>query len=227
MNLTDTQRRIIEQVVNAFETGTAEGDYANISVYADGPHGIRQITYGRAQTTEYGNLRELLVMYVAAKGTYSAALAPYVNRIGADDELVNDAVFKKLLRDAGRNDPKMRETQDKFFDKRYFKPAMKWAADNGFTEALSALVIYDSFIHSGSIPWVVRSRFNESPPAAGGSERGWITAYVNARHDWLANHSRTILHGTVYRTKCFKREIARANWDLSQTPIDANGVKIS
>jgi chitosanase len=227
MNLNTNQRRRCEQIINVFETGSAEGDYSNISIYPDGPHGIRQITYGRAQTTEYGNLRELVSLYVAANGTYSSQLAPYLNKIGSDPNLVNNSAFKKLLKDAGRNDPKMRSTQDKFFDKRYFKPAMKWADDNGFTEALSALVIYDSFIHSGSILWAIRNKFQESPPAAGGNERAWITAYVNARHNWLANHPRAILHATVYRTKCFKREIARNNWDLSQTPINANGVMIS
>jgi len=30
----------------------------------------------------------------------------------------------------------------------------------------------------------------------------------------------------VYRTRCFKRDIARENWDLSQLPINANGVKV-
>jgi hypothetical protein len=34
------------------------------------------------------------------------------------------------------------------------------------------------------------------------------------------------LQNTVYRTQCFKREIARDNWDLSQVPINANGVKV-
>ena len=59
------------------------------------------------------------------------------------------------------------------------------------------------------------------------SERKWIEQYVNARHNWLANHSNKILRNTVYRTKCFKAEIARGNWDLSQLPITANDVKVS
>lgn len=227
MNLTANQKRVSEQVINAFETGSADGDYSNISIYADGPHGIKQITYGRAQTTEYGNLRELVSMYASASGTYSAALAPYLDRIGSDPSLVNDSAFKNLLRQAGRNDPAMRDTQNRFFEKRYFKPAMKWADEYGFTEALSALVIYDSFIHSGSILWTIRNMFTESPPAAGGNERTWISKYVNARHTWLANHPRAILHATVYRTACFKTQITRNNWDLSVLPINANGVKIS
>jgi chitosanase len=35
-----------------------------------------------------------------------------------------------------------------------------------------------------------------------------------------------VLQNTVYRTQCFKREIARDNWDLSQVPIDAHGVNV-
>jgi hypothetical protein len=32
------------------------------------------------------------------------------------------------------------------------------------------------------------------------------------------------LRKAVYRTQCFKREIDRDNWDLSQLPIDVNGM---
>ena len=74
MYLTPIQRDLIERVINIIETGSPEGDYGAISIYADGPHDIRQITYGRAQTTEYGNLRKLVQMYAAAGSTYSAQL---------------------------------------------------------------------------------------------------------------------------------------------------------
>src|ERR1700737_2076264 len=226
MELTPQQKRICERVVNVFETGKPDGDYGNISIYSDGPHDIRQITYGRSQTTEYGHLHELVEMYVNANGTLSAQLQPYLDQIGVY-ALVDDAQFKKFLRDAGRNDPIMQQTQDKFFDKAYFQPAMDWATAHGFTQALSGLVIYDSFIHSGGILRLLRERFPEKVPSDGGDEKEWITEYVDTRQDWLANHPRKILRATVYRTECFKREIARNNWDLSHLPIDANGVKVS
>ena len=66
MNLSAGQKQIIERVINVFETGTVDGDYGAISIYSDGPHDVRQITYGRSQTTEYGNLRELVSRYGAA-----------------------------------------------------------------------------------------------------------------------------------------------------------------
>src|SRR5947207_779965 len=76
------QKRLCEQVINVFETGSIQGDYSAISIFHDGPHGIRQVTYGRAQTTEYGNLEELVQMYVEANGAFSNQLRPFVAKIG-------------------------------------------------------------------------------------------------------------------------------------------------
>jgi len=226
MNLTDKQKLICEQIINVFETGSVQGNYAAISIFHDGPNGIRQVTYGRSQTTEYGNLEELIQMYVDSHGADSEQLRPYLAKIGVTP-LVDDGTFKQLLKDAGKNDPVMRSVQDVFFDKRYFQPAMEWVDDNGFSLPLSALVIYDSFIHSGSIPRFLRKRFPAAPPQQGGDEKTWISQYVDARHQWLATASNPDLHPTVYRTQCFKDEIARNNWNLSQLPINANGVHVS
>ena len=121
----------------------------------------------------------------------------------------------------------MQRVQDEFFDEGYFQPAMRWASDNGFSQALSALVNYDSFIHSGSIPGFLRKLFPAKTPANGGKEQDWIAQYVAARDNWLRNHSNELLRRTVYRTECFNREIQRGNWDLSQLPIDAHGIKVS
>jgi len=225
MELTKDQRSIIERVINAFETGTADGDYGCISIYSDGPHNIRQITYGRSQTTEYGNLRKLVEMYVQANGIYSSQLGVYADMVGSIP-LTDNKEFKNLLRNAGRKDPIMQKIQDEFFEKIYFVPAMKWADDNEFTLALSGLVIYDSFIHSGGILWLIRQRFPESPPVLGGDEKAWITAYVRERHAWLKSHPRSAVRASSYRTADLKREIAKGNWDLSQIPIKANGVNV-
>ncbi len=225
MQLTDIQKSLIQRVVNVFETGSPGGNYASISIYRDGPHDIRQITYGRSQTTEYGNLRQLLEQYVAANGMFSKHLRTYAGKVGSAP-LTDDAIFKNLLKRAGKEDPVMKRTQDLFFDKAYLRPALKWADQQGFILPLSALVVYDSFIHSGSILWLIRNMFPENPPAAGGLEKSWIKAYVNARHKWLGSHSRPSVRATIYRTQCFKNEILRNNWNLSLVPIDANGVKV-
>ncbi len=225
MYLAAAQRNLIERLINTIETGIPAGDYGAISIYADGPHDIRQITYGRAQTTEYGNLRKLVHMYVAAGGTYSQDLSAYAPLVGSQP-LTNDNTFKHLLRQAGRNDPVMKIIQDRFFEETYFLPAMRWADDNGFVTALSALVVYDSYIHSGQIFWFLRQQFAESPPAMGGSEQTWTRDYVNARHGWLANHHRAAVRASIYRTRAFKEQIATGNWDLSHVPVMMNGVPV-
>lgn len=226
MNLTPSQKRVIERVVNAFETGSAEGNYAALTIFHDGPHDIRQITYGRSQTTEYGRLRELIATYTQTRGLFSNDLRPFVEKIGSVP-LTDNAAFKTLLKRAGRECSLMRQIQDSFFDTAYFLPAKKWAEAQGFALPLSMLVIYDSFIHSGSILWVIRQKFSENPPSQGGDEKAWTTAYVNARHTWLSSHPRPVVQKTAYRTACFKNEIKRGDWDLDLLPINANGIKIS
>lgn len=225
MKLTDAQRLICERVINVFETGTIKGKYGAISIYKDGPGEIRQITYGRSQTTEYGNLRQLVDMYANAGGIYSDELKPYVKMIG-NVALVDNETFKSLLRRAGSDDPVMHATQDKFFDIAYFQPAVKWAEANGFTLPLSMLVIYDSFIHSGGIFSFLRSRFPEATPKKGGDEKTWILQYVDVRHKWLRTHSNPELPPSAYRTRDLLREIKRGNWDFSFLPIIANGTPV-
>lgn len=226
MQLNANQKRRIEQVINVFETGTVSGDYSIISIFHDGPHNIRQITYGRSQTTEYGNLRLLVRRYVDGNGIYSQNLAQYADLVGSTP-LTDESTFKSLLRKAGREDPIMKRVQDAFFEDVYFKPAMNWADTEKFVLPLSALVIYDSFIHSGGIRWIIRSKFPENTPLLGGDEMAWISAYVKARHTWLKAHPRPIVQKTIYRTECFRREINKGNWDLSHLPINANGTRVS
>ena len=50
----------IQSILNVFETGKPDGDYSNVTIFSDGPKGIRQITYGKSQTTEWGNLNKLI-----------------------------------------------------------------------------------------------------------------------------------------------------------------------
>ncbi|QNO26113.1 murein L,D-transpeptidase catalytic domain family protein [Sphingopyxis sp. OPL5] len=226
MKLTAGQRLICDRVINVFETGTVGGKYGAISIFKDGPGDIRQITYGRSQTTEYGNLKRLVEMYVAADGSLAAEFSPYLPKIGTV-ALVDDERFKSLLRKAGNEDPVMRQTQDRFFDEIYFQPAQKWADANGFTLPLSMLVIYDSFIHSGRIRKELRDRFPEATPAAGGREKVWIEQYVNIRDEWLQTHRNPEVRPSAYRTRDFQREVRRGNWKLDQIPFMANGTPVN
>jgi len=95
-----------------------------------------------------------------------------------------------------------------------------------FHEPLSMLVIFDSFIQSGSVPMHLRVRFTARPPAYGGAEKVWTSAYVDVRHKWLSKHSNSAVRASNYRTACFRREIARGNWVL-EPPVVMNGVSVS
>lgn len=224
MKLTDAQKRIIEQTINVFETGSRKGNYSAVSLYEDGPKGCRQITYGRSQTTEFSNLAALIQKYVDTGGSISTQFEPYLGKIGKDS-LVNDKTFISLLKQAG-SDPKMCVAQDDFFDEHYYMPALKWADTHGFEKPLSLLVIYDSFIHSGKIHDFLRNAFPETTPSNGGNERAWICAYIAAREKWLLTAKNPALRPTVYRMKCMKNQIAKDNWGLDALPIETQGVKI-
>ncbi|HQT92300.1 MAG TPA: chitosanase [Candidatus Kryptobacter bacterium] len=223
--VTPSNKSLIERIVNVFETGSADGRYDAIAIINDGVNGSRQITYGRSQTTEQGNLKELLAMYVGNNGLFSGQFSSYNDRLGIVP-LADDGGFIDLLRRAAREDPLMRQAQDDFFERRYYSPAQQFFDANRFELPLSMLVIYDSFIHSGRIPDFLRRRFGESPPARGGDEKLWTAAYVGVRHEWLTNHTNPILRKTIYRTQCFKEQIAADNWLLDKLPVAANGVQV-
>jgi chitosanase len=219
-------KQLIEHVINVFETGTPEGKYNQVTIYADGKNGTRQITYGRSQTTEQGNLAKLIQLYISKEGKYAEQFSNYIDKIGKQP-LVDNKTFKDLLKTAASEDEIMRSAQDEFFDLAYYNPAYEFFSTNGFLLPLSMLVIYDSYIHSGSVPQKLRKLFGEYPPAKGGDEKKWITSYTDVRHQWLKYNSNPIVQRTTYRTQCFKDQIAADNWALDKLPIIANGVKVN
>jgi len=228
--ITPSVKRKIEQVINAFETSSAEGNYFTLVKLKDfsDPEThtrIQQVTFGRSQTTEFGHLKTLVQDYIDCNGIHADSLKPFLLKIGKKPSLATNDIFCNALKNAGKNDPIMKTCQDQLFDAKYYQPAQAWFTANGFKFPLSLLVIYDSKIHSGSILPFLRKKFTTEIPASGGNEKEWITNYVNARHNWLANHSDALLQKTVYRTICFKEQIQQENWDLSQS-IKAHGVKI-
>ncbi|MBT1445477.1 chitosanase [Shewanella sp. JM162201] len=221
----DIPKDFIIRIINQFETGSPEGAYDKLVIQDDGINGTYQITYGRSQTTEQGNLRYLLEMYVEAQGAYSTDLLPFLDRIG-QESLVAENEFHELLVRAAKDDPVMRQVQDKFFDAFYWEPAIEWCEEYGLKTALAGLVVYDSQVHSGGVPLFLRKRFSERPPSKGGDEKRWLAAYVDARHQWLRYHKRTQLRECVSRTECFRQEMERGNWDLQLRPVMVKGVAI-
>lgn len=222
LTISSDQANKIVQVLNVFETGSKEGKYDTLVVFDDflfNSIRYKQITYGKSQTTEFGNLKILLQMYVSSNGMYAGSVNPYISKIGIinggiPQSLYTDENFKTLLRKAANDDFKMKQVQDQFFERYYFQPALAFFTHHRFTTALSLLVIYDSFIHSGSILKILRQRFSELPPLQGGDEKTWIEQYVNTRHEWLRNHPYNTLRKTIYRTELLHNLIANDNWDL-------------
>mgnify|MGYP000862897745 CR=1 FL=1 len=221
--LSDLQKETAKAIVNIFETGSARGDYARVTLLTgDSGH----LTYGRAQTTlGSGNLHLLIKAYCDAPGAaYARALRPYLPRLADIDlRLDTDWTFRNLLKEAG-GDPVMRETQDAFFDRVFWTPAAATAAREGLMEPLSVAIVYDSVVHGS---WIAMRDLtnNRAGTASRIGERKWAAAYLDTRRNWLANHSNALLRKTVYRMDSFKALVAGGHWRLD-LPLTVRGVRI-
>ena len=223
--LDDLQKRTAQAIVNVFETGSARGRYGQVTLL---PGDKGHLTYGRAQTTlSSGNLHLLIESYCGAQGAaFGPQLASYLPRLDACDlTLDHDADLRELLRSAG-DDPVMQTCQDDFFDRVYWKPAMRSAAHSGIKTALGCAIVYDSVVHGS---WtLIRERTNQKlgTIASGASEeKRWLTEYVRQRHAWLVNHFIPILRKTAYRMEAFELLIRGDKWSLA-LPLTVRNVKI-
>lgn len=216
----------IRRIVSVAETDEPVWNPAAVYVYNDGNNKRKQCTLSVGFTADGGNLRKVLERYVEVGGAYAAQLTLYIAALKAGDP-GTDPEFISLLKEIGKNDPVMMGVQTEMFDELYLAPAFVWATKYGFTQPLSYLVIADSFLHSGSMLDFLMNKFAEKKPSDGGDEETWIHDYLDARRDWLANHSNKILNGTVYRCDCYVREIERSNWDLAQAPVNMHGTDVN
>lgn len=221
MSTTATQARTIQGIVNLFKTGHVLGDYGQVTVIAgDTGH----LTFGRSQTTlGSGGLHALLGRYCDNVGArFGGRLGSWLPALEVrDTALDRDLRLHNLLR-ASADDPVMRDTQDAFFDEKYFRPAMLEAERRGIQEPLGRAVVYDSFVHGS---WRrIRDRVAGTP--AGRGERTWMTDYVAARRSWLATHGRAELRATVYRMDALGRLIDLGLWGL-ELPLVVRGAEIS
>jgi chitosanase len=219
--LTAIQGATIRAIVNLFETSQVRGDYGQVTVLTgDTGH----LTFGRSQTTlGSGNLHELLDRYCGNQGArFGRLLSPFLPRTAAKDTTLDgDTQLHNVLR-ASADDPVMRDLQDEFFDEVYFGPATRAAQRMAAVTPLGQSVVYDSFVHGS---WTrIRDRVAGTPDTIG--ERPWIAAYVTARRDWLATHSRRDLRATVYRMDALQRLIDLDAWGL-ELPIVVRGAEIS
>lgn len=218
------KRSVIKKVLLAFEQSSTSIKYDAIYKYNDGPNQIKQITVSFG-ITEYGNLKKLLTSYIEKGGRFKSSFESYLPSIGVKP-LVSDDKFVGLLKESA-SDPLMQMCQESAYESMYIEPAYKFCLSNGLEKNLSKLVICDSYLHSGSILSLLRNKFSESVPSKGGDEKVWIKSYCEARKDWLQNHSNKILNKTVYRMDFMLDLINKGDWDLTQSPLNANGVKIT
>lgn len=223
MMLSDLQKETAKAIVNIFETGSARGDYARVTLLTgDSGH----LTYGRAQTTlGSGNLHLLIKAYCDVPGAaYARALRPYLPSLADIDlRLDTDWTFRNLLKEAG-GDPAMRDAQDAFFDRVFWTPAMATAARAGLAEPLAVAIVYDSVVHGS---WIAMRDLTTARVGAASraGERKWAAAYLDTRRNWLASHSNALLRKTVYRMEAFKALVAADNWRLD-LPMTVRGVRI-
>lgn len=222
--ITPTQKKTAQSIINIFETGSVLGDYGNVTLIAgDTGH----LTYGRSQTTlGSGNLHLLIREYVNNPGAkFGNALAPFLSRFESRDLSLDREQYLHNIMRASADDPVMRETQDVFFDERYWKPASNSARQLGISTPLGIAVIYDSTVHgSGKL---IRDRTNARfGTISNRGEKEWIKAYVRTRRDWLSTHSNPALHSTVYRMDAFQRLVDLNLWGL-ELPLVVRGQEIS
>lgn len=221
--LTGLQKKTAQAIVNIFETGKATGEYGSVTVL-NGDTG--HLTYGRSQTTlASGNLALLVHAYCNAGGEFSEALKPFLSAFDRRDiKLDTNEKVKSLLRQAGA-DPVMQKTQDAFFDRIYWNPALTSADSTGIGRPLGVAVIYDGRIH-GSFERIRKKTDEQHGQADGIGEEKWIAAYVETRRQWLATHSNALLHKTVYRMDAFIKLINEDKWELP-LPLPVRNILIT
>jgi len=220
----ELQKKTAQAIVNIFETGRVRGEYGRVTLL---PGDSGHLTYGRSQTTlASGNLHLLVKSYCDQGGAaFKDGLSLFLQRLSARDlSLDFDLTLKDLLARAG-NDPVMRDTQDRFFDRVYWKPAIDFAAALQLSSPLGISVVYDSCIHGAWIRMRDRTinKFKKPPDI---NENDWIGHYVDERKDWLAAHPNTLLHRTVYRMEAFQDLIRNDKWMLA-LPVRIRNIDIT
>lgn len=82
-------------------------------------------------------------------------------------------------------------------------------------------VVYDSWIHGS---WRrIRIRTNERHGLVTNMEaQSWTQHYVMERKNWLATHSNSLLHKTVYRMNSFQLLMDQEKWELD-LPLRVRG----
>jgi chitosanase len=210
-NLTDRQKATIEAIVCVVESGRTDKYNAIATIQGD----TGGLSYGRHQASlNSGNLFKLVSGYCKAPGAaLGEELSGYLQRLETKNQALNDdPQIKSLLRRAGL-DPVMTDVQDEFFYNAFMVPALERWQSYGFVTALSAAVIYDSYIH-GSFDLIAKRATASAGEPTAENEKKWIKAYLDQRLNWLKTHSNKILNNTAIRIEALLELYEAKNWDL-------------
>jgi chitosanase len=224
--MTEAQKKAAQACVQIFETSKL-GTIAAYSVVTLLKGDTGGLTYGKHQTTiNSGNLYLMLLSYCKnPSAKYAADLSPYLDDLkNKSAALGYNNIFKGILKTAG-TDPTMQKTQDEFFERVYWNPAVSTANALGITEPLGVAIVYDSFIHGSWKAMKDRTVKSFGLPTEA-TQRKWIAAYNRTRRTWLANHSNSLLRKTIYRQDSFQALMDAGNWSLD-LPFTVRGVKVT
>jgi chitosanase len=197
----------IDAIVSVFES-ERPGDYGAI---ARDPNDAGGLSYGKHQAAlTKGTLFRLISRYCALdEAQCGVELKPYLPQMEAGDRKLDDnQILYGVLKKAAK-DPTMQKVQDAFFNEQYMTPALKKWQELGFTRALSAAVIYDSFIHSGKLNMQARTETAYGKPTPE-TEQAWIKGYIATRKQWLTDN----YPNTAIRMRTFEALAEQGNWDL-------------
>jgi murein L,D-transpeptidase YcbB/YkuD len=105
----------------------------------------------------------------------------------------------------------MQKSQDDFFDRNFWIPALNIWKKMNFTTPLSLAIIYDSCIHGSFLKINKMTKFN--------NEVEWSSQYLSNRQAWIKKQPNLTLQKTAYRQDEFKMIIKDNNFNLDQPLI--------
>ena len=233
--LSQNTDEIAQAVIDIFETGRLVGSdkYGTI---ANIPSDTGGLSFGRHQASiNSGNLFLLLKDYVSLpEAKYASELEPYVAKcdpsqygshaafLAETHQLGLNSYFISTLRKTG-SDMVMQKCQDDFFERLFWKPAVRATENKGGSLPLSYIITYDSFIQGA---WRTVANLNERKGSVSAiGEKAWFTNYVITRRNWLAGNSNTVLHSTVYRMDALRKVIDSNNWNAT-LPMIIRGITL-
>jgi chitosanase len=230
-----TEKEMIDTLTGIFEGG-------NYCTIADNPADLRGgLSYGKHQVCEIqGTLIALLKDYVARVDAplpdpaIVAALNEHIALFNASGARYGGTTeqrtsFKQVLNNAC-HDPAMQETQDEFFERGYFDPAMQHASEFGIETTLGKSIFYDIAIQAGanrlSFYRLALNRWNAEHPgtvatacapkdAAGPDEKTFLNYVGEARRAEMLRSSSAAYKASVYRPNEFDTLLGAGNMGLT------------